>query len=88
MEGGNKTFKIIRSEVEEDKMKWKYAIIGQVMGNMVSYLNMKHFAENRNAKGLLEVQRVDLFVLRFQSDSSMQEILEQSPYLLVTVLCS
>lgn len=66
----------------DDKLKWTTAIIGQVMGNSASYFNMKQFAEQRwSFKGLLEVQKIEdgLFVFRFQSEGSKQEILEQSP---------
>lgn len=79
---GEKTFKINPDAVEDTKRKWSTAIIGQVMGNSSSFLNMKKFAEERWAsKGLLEVQKKedDLFVFRFQSDDAKQDILDHSP---------
>lgn len=79
---GTKSFTIDPEKVADDKLKWTTAIIGQVMGNNSSYFNMKQFAEHKwSTKGLLEVQRIDesLFVFRFQSEDSKQEILEQSP---------
>lgn len=79
---GESCFEINPEEVAASKMKWKTAIIGQVMGNSSSFLNMKKFAEdNWTSKGLLEVQRKDedLFVFRFQSEDSKQNILDLSP---------
>lgn len=79
---GAKSFAIDPAKIVEDKRKWTTAIIGQVMGNGSSYLNMKKFADQRwLAKGLLEVQKIEdnLFIFRFQSEESKQEILEQSP---------
>lgn len=79
---GAKFFAIDPTKVAEDKQKWTSTIIGQVMGNSASYLNMKHFAEQRwSSKGLLEVQKIEenLFVFRFQSEDFKQEVLDQSP---------
>lgn len=82
VENGKKSFAIDPVQISDDKKKWSSTIVGQVMGNNASYFNMKAFAEQRwTSKGLLEVQKMEesLFIFRFQSDSSKQEVLEQSP---------
>lgn len=79
---GKKIFTINPNEVAKDRQKWNTSIVGQVVGNNASFLNMKKFAEQKwNGKGLLEVQRMeeDVFVFRFQLEESKQEILDQSP---------
>lgn len=71
-----KHFAIDPEKVAEDKSKWNYSIVGQVMGNAASFYNMQRFAEQRwSSIGLMEVQRLgeDLFLFRFQSEEAKEK---------------
>lgn len=55
--------------------------MGQIIDNSTSFTSVKNFIEARwSVKGFLETQNHsdDLFVFRFQSVASKQEILEKS----------
>lgn len=75
---GSCSFAIDLQRVAENKQKWNFFIVGQVMENNASFL--KRALWKWSFKSLLEVQRVeeDLFLLRFQSNDIKQSILQLS----------